>query len=109
MDDHPSGAREGPVDRIPPIGRLTRRDCHFTVYNDLNRTFVLPISTESDQNIPLLAKHPGCRRGQLFMNAWLYRWSGAVKEPGGWSLRGSERPSLIRISQGLLRAPASVL
>ena len=24
MDDHPSGAGDGPVDRIPPTGRLTR-------------------------------------------------------------------------------------
>jgi hypothetical protein len=55
MDDHPSGAGDGPVDRIPPTGRLTRRDCLFMVYNDLNRTFVVPVFTESDRNTPLLS------------------------------------------------------
>jgi len=55
MDDHPSGTGDGPVDRTPPIGRLTRPTPPFPVYNALSWTFVVPMGTESDRNTPLLS------------------------------------------------------
>ena len=52
MDDHPSGAGNGPVDRIPPTGRLTLCSCYFMIYDVLNWALMVPIMTESDQNRP---------------------------------------------------------
>ena len=39
---------DGPVDRIPPTGRLTLRGCYFMVYDVLNWAFMVPTVTESD-------------------------------------------------------------
>ena len=51
MTTHPV-AGNGPVDRIPPTGRLTLRSCYFMVYDVLSWALIVPSVTESDQDTP---------------------------------------------------------